>query len=87
MEIEQAREAAERIRLDQERLRDSTSSGLRSMRDHMARSLREIESALESVPDHAQSEAPASEAVMVLHETDEHATAGISVPNPPTETG
>jgi hypothetical protein len=87
-EMEQAREAAERIRLDQERLRDVTSSGLRSMRDHMARSLREIEAALERVPSQASEEGAGSpEAVMVLHETEERAPAGVAVPNPPGETG
>jgi hypothetical protein len=86
LEIGQAHEAAERIRMDQERLRDSSAMSLRSMRDHMAKSLHEIEAALESVPG-GSTQAPEGEGVMVLHEADRPATAGVSVPNPPSETG
>lgn len=85
LEIEQARGEAERIRLEQERLRDASSEGLRSMRDHMERSLREIEAALESAPADSARSAPAEGPVMVLPEGDERAAAGTSVPNPPSE--
>jgi cell division septum initiation protein DivIVA len=84
LEIEQARGEAERIRLEQERLRDATSEGLRSMHEHMARSLQEIESALGTAP---SGTGAAGGTVMVLPEDDEPASAGISVPNPPTEAG
>lgn len=86
LELEQARGEAERIRVEQERLRDASSEGLRSMRDHMARSLLEIEAALGSAPPDSPG-TPGEGPVMVLPEDDERAAAGISVPNPPTEAG
>jgi cell division septum initiation protein DivIVA len=91
LEIEQVRGEAERLRLEQERLRNASSEGLRSMRDHMARSLLEIEAALGSAPPDSPGGTPTGTPtegpVMVLPEDDERAAAGISVPNPPTEAG
>jgi cell division septum initiation protein DivIVA len=87
LEVEQARGEAERLRLEQERLRDASSEGLRSMRDHMARSLLEIEAALESASPGPPGATRAEGAVMILPGDDEPASAGVSVPNPPTETG
>jgi cell division septum initiation protein DivIVA len=86
LELEQARGEAERVRLEQERLRDASSQGLRSMRDHMARSLLEIEAALESAPASSGGVRPEGP-LMVLPEDEEPTSAGISVPNPPTEAG
>jgi hypothetical protein len=87
LEIEQARGEAERVRAEQERLRDASSQGLRSMRDHMARSLLEIEAALESAPSSPSTGPSAQGPVMVLPEDEEPASAGASMPNPPTDAG
>jgi cell division septum initiation protein DivIVA len=87
LELEQARGEAERVRAEQERLREASSVGLRSMRDHMARSLLEIEAALESAAPAPSEAAPAQGPVMVLPEDEEPASAGASMPNPPTDAG
>jgi hypothetical protein len=79
LEVRQAREEADRIRADLESVRASTSTGLQTMREHMANSLREIEAALG---------APSTGPVMVLDDADEEPTAtGAAVPGPPSETG
>jgi cell division septum initiation protein DivIVA len=87
LEVGQAREAAERLRADLETLRATTSSDLRTMREHMANSLREIEAALEAAPEDESAEGAEEGPVMVLHEAEDRTTAGVQVPSPPSDAG
>jgi predicted nucleic acid-binding Zn-ribbon protein len=74
-QLEEARREAERVRLELEGLRAAKSAELRAIRDRMAGSLREIESALADLP----SEEPS---VMVI---DDERAARIEVPGPPNQ--